>query len=179
MLVRVALKHNLTEHETGNVTLVSGQGKRLDVYGSYSWLITEFYDQPPSNTLKKYILNNYVNTTLYTRLISPINSFVKQIKMIITSIFILHETEQQLGVKVNWYNSINSFLIMFVKFTDKVCYNSIFYLQQQRTIRLLFSTRFHTIYPKTERVKLMMRASTLFHNIKNPPPPKKKKKNTP
>jgi len=65
---------------------------------------------------------------------------------------------------------------MFVKFTDKVCYNSIFYLQQQRTIRLLFSTRFHTIYPKTERVKLMMRASTLFHNIKIPPPPKKKKK---
>jgi hypothetical protein len=26
VLVRVALKHNLTEHETGNVTLVSKQG---------------------------------------------------------------------------------------------------------------------------------------------------------
>jgi hypothetical protein len=32
--VRVALKHNLTEHETGNVTMVSAQGKRLGIYGS-------------------------------------------------------------------------------------------------------------------------------------------------
>ena len=36
VLVRVALKHNLTEQETGNVTLVSEQGKRLGIYGSYS-----------------------------------------------------------------------------------------------------------------------------------------------
>ncbi len=54
----------LTEHETGNVTLVSEQGKRsatygsyswrLDTYGSYSWRSTEFYDQPPSPFLLSF-----------------------------------------------------------------------------------------------------------------------------
>ena len=44
----------LTEHETGNITLVREQGKRLDICGSDSWRSNEFYDQPPSPFLLSF-----------------------------------------------------------------------------------------------------------------------------
>ena len=69
----------LTEHETGNVTLVREQGKRsatygsyswrLDTYGSYSWRSTEFYDQPP-NTFPLSNMLLLIITTPYVKLIS-------------------------------------------------------------------------------------------------------------
>ena len=41
-----------------NATLVGEQGKQLDIYGSNSWLSTEFYDKPPSPFLLSFLRNS-------------------------------------------------------------------------------------------------------------------------